>query len=204
MRNLRIALWALVAIAAVTVGWLTVERLGTAEKRARAVASLTSFGGPFEAVMASAGDPTPRPVTWDDWKGRPHAVFFGFTHCPEICPTTLYEAGQWLEALGPDGDDIDVYFVTVDPARDTPAYMADYLRAFDPRIKAVTGTQEQIAELVKAWRVTAEKVPLGDGEYNMNHTTTVFLMGADGELKSAINYNDRTEDAVAKLRRLLS
>ena len=204
MKTLRLVLWGLVALVALGVAWVAVDRFGTSERRAQAVGTIAAFGGPFEAVMASAGDPEPRRVTWDDWKGRPHVVFFGFTHCPEICPTTLYEMGQWLEAMGPAADDLDVYFVTVDPARDTPAYMADYLRAFDPRIKAVTGTEAQIADLVKAWRVTAEKVPLGDGEYNMNHTTTVFLMGADGTLRNALNHGEEQEDAVAKLKRLVS
>ena len=204
MRTLRYVLWSLVAVVAVFVGWQAVERFGTSAERAEAVASVSTFGGPFEAVLASAGDPVARPITWDDWKGRPHAVFFGFTHCPEICPTTLYEAGQWLEALGPDAEKLDVYFVTVDPARDTAEYMADYLRAFDPRIRAVTGTDEQIAAMVRDWRVVAEKVPLEDGDYTMNHTASVFLMGADGKLRNVINYNEKKEDAVAKLKRLVS
>ena len=82
--------------------------------------------------------------------------------------------------------------------------MADYLRAFDPRIRAVTGTDEQIATMVRDWRVVAEKVPLEDGDYTMNHTASVFLMGADGKLRNVINYNEKKEDAVAKLKRLVS
>ena len=204
MRKVRIVLWGLVAVVAVVVGWQAAGLLGSREERMEAVASVAGFGGPFEAVVASAGEPEPKPFTWEDMKGRPHAVFFGFTHCPEICPTTLYETGQWLEALGPEADELDVYFVTVDPERDTPAYMADYLRAFDPRIRAVTGTEEQIAELVRAWRVTAEKAPLEGGDYTMNHTASVFLMDADGKLRNVINYNEESADAVAKLKRLVS
>ena len=204
MKTIRIVLWSLVAVTAAVVGWQTVERFGTSEQRAQAVASVSTYGGAFEATLASAGDPEGKPITWDDWLGRPHAVFFGFTHCPEICPTTLYETGQWLEALGEDADKLDVYFVTVDPARDTAEYMADYLRAFDPRIKAVTGTEEQIADMVRLWRVVAEKVPLEDGDYTMNHTASVFLMGADGKLRNVINHNEKKDDAVAKLKRLVS
>ena len=122
-------------------------------------------------------------------------MFFGFTHCPDVCPTTLYEGTQWLTELGADGDKIDIYFVTVDPERDTVEVMSDYLSAFDGRIKGITGTPEQIAQMIKKWRVYAEKVP-ADDDYTMNHTATTFLMNGKGEFVRTIDWN---RDQIRKL-----
>lgn len=201
MKALRIGLWALVAVAALSLAWITTQGIIAPEERQRALGQAAGLGGPFTATLARA-DAAPRPVTQADLHGRPHAIFFGFTHCPDVCPTTLYEAGQWLEALGPDGDRIDVYFASVDPERDTAATMRDYLRPFDARIGALTGTPEEMDAMRKQWRVFAERVPLEDGGYNVNHTATVFLMDSDGEFFGTIGYGEDAKAAVAKLKRL--
>ena len=201
MKAIRIGLWALVAVAALGLAWVTTQDLLDPGARQQAVGQMAGLGGPFEATLAAAGA-EPRPITQDDLLGRPHAIFFGFTHCPDVCPTTLYEAGQWLERLGPDGDKVDVYFASVDPARDTPAIMADYLRPFDDRIRAITGTPEQMEAMRREWRVFAERVPLEGEGYNVNHTATTFLMDEDGRFFGTIGYGEDADAAVAKLKRL--
>ncbi|MGI9365120.1 MAG: SCO family protein [Rhizobiaceae bacterium] len=155
------------------------------------------IGGPFSAVRSDG-----TPITYADIVGRPHVMFFGFTHCPDVCPTTLYEASLWLEALGDDGDKVDVYFITVDPERDTADIMDSYLSSFGGRIKGITGTKEQMDQLLRNWRVYAEKVPTED-DYTMNHTATTYLMNSKGEFVGTIAYGEDKETAIKKLRKLV-
>ena len=201
MKTVRIVLWVLVAVAALGLAWVTTQGIIDPEGQQRAIGRAAGIGGPFTATLAAAGK-VPVSISEADLKGRPHAIFFGFTHCPDVCPTTLYEAGQWLEALGPDANKIDVYFASVDPTRDTAAVMADYLRPFDDRIRAITGTPEQMNAMRRQWRVIAEKVPLEGGEYNVNHTATTFLMDGRGQFFGTIDPAEGAEVAVAKLKRL--
>lgn len=144
-----------------------------------------------------------KPVTERDPEGKPYAMFFGFTHCPEVCPTTLWEASGWIGKLGPDADRFGFYFVTVDPERDTPEMLREYIAAFDPHITGLTGTPEQIEQIKSAYRVFARKVPLGDGEYSMDHTASVYLMHGDGSFAGTIAYQEDSETALAKLRKLI-
>ena len=201
MKAIRIGLWALVALAALGLAWITTQDLLDPEGRERMVGRAAALGGPFTATLAAA-DAEPRPITQADLQGRPHAIFFGFTHCPDVSPTTLYEAGQWLARLGPDAEKIDVYFASVDPARDTAEIMGDYLRPFDDRIRAITGTPEQMEAMRREWRVFAERVPLEGEGYNVNHTATTFLMDEDGRFFGTIGYGEDADAAVAKLKRL--
>ena len=136
-------------------------------------------------------------------KGNPHLVFFGFTHCPDVCPTTLYETTQWIQKLGPDGEKLRAWFVTVDPERDTPEVLSQYISAFDKRIEGVTGSPEQIADIVQKWRVFAQKQDTSDGDYTMNHTASTFLMKSDGTFFGTIAYQENTDTAVKKLQRLI-
>lgn len=197
MRNLRIALWGLVVLVAGILAWAT---FGGQDQNSPRLAS-AAYGGPFTAMLVDGE--TEKQISRADIMGRPHIMFFGFTHCPDVCPTTLYEASQWLAGLGTDGDDLDVYFVTVDPERDDAQTLRDYLRAFDPRIKAITGTEEQIAELVSGWNVYAKKAPLEDGDYNVDHTASTFLMRRDGTLQGTIAYQEQMDTALVKLKRLI-
>ena len=203
MRNLRIVLWIAVAALAGWLGYETINRTMMAGTNTPASFGVADIGGPFTAVSSDGNM-----ITQEDMKGRPHALFFGFTHCPDVCPTTLYEASQWLAKLGDKGDDVDVYFVTVDPLRDTPQLMADYISAFDPRIRGIAGSEAQIATMVSEWRVLAQKVPLegsteDDPDYTMNHTATTFLMNADGSFAGTIAYGEDSDVAIRKLERLV-
>jgi protein SCO1 len=155
-----------------------------------------AVGGPFHLE-----DQNGRPVTDQDMKGHPFLVFFGFTHCPDICPTTLFEISQLMRALGPDADRTGALFVTVDPERDTPAVMKDYLSNFDPHLRGLTGDQASINAAIKAYRVYARKVPLDNGDYTMDHTALVYLMDKDGHFVAPFSVNRTPEAEAAELRR---
>jgi len=162
------------------------------------VSGQVAIGGPFELV-----DQNGQKVTRESFVGRPTLVFFGFTHCPDICPTTLFEMSQLFEALGPDARKVTGLFVTVDPERDTPEVMKSYLGSFHPSIQALTGTPEQVAAVIKAYRAYAKKVPTQDGDYTMDHTAIVYLMGKDGTFIAPFNLKRPPADAETELRRYL-
>jgi protein SCO1 len=158
----------------------------------------SNVGGPFQLV-----DQNGRAVSDRDFKGEPFIVFFGFTNCPDICPTTLFEMSEVLKRLGPDADKTAALFVSVDPERDTPAKLKDYLSSFHPRIFGLTGTPEEIATIEKEYRVYAKKVPLKDGDYTMDHTAVVYLMDKDGRFVAPFNLKKSADEAAADLRRRL-
>jgi protein SCO1/2 len=148
------------------------------------------IGGPFQ--LQTTGGKT---LTDADLKGHPFLVYFGYTHCPDVCPTTLAQISDVLGKM-PDKP-IRALFVTVDPERDTPAMMADYVSSFDPRIVGLSGTPQEIAQVEKAYRVYARKAPTKDGDYSMDHSSIVYLMDARGGFVEAFNL-DRTPEASAK------
>ena len=154
-----------------------------------AAAYLTLAPGPRQAAASSVGGPfrltagDGRTVTDQDLRGAPFLVFFGFTHCPDICPTKLFELSEVFKALGDKAGRLKAYFITVDPERDTPAVMNQYVQSFDPRIVGLTGDPEAIASAVRQYRAFARKVPLKDGDYTMEHTALVYIM--DGSAASS-------------------
>ncbi len=157
------------------------------------------YGGPFTMV-----DGYGRTVTERDFKDRPLAIFFGFTRCADVCPTTLIEMADLMAALGADADRMTVLFVTVDPERDTIEILRDYAEAFDKRIVGLTGTMEQVAAMAKAWGVYFKKMPTTDGDYTMDHAAGVFLVTRKGNLKGTLDLHDRTPGVnLAKLRALV-
>jgi len=157
-----------------------------------------AIGGPFSLI-----DQDGRTVTEQDFKGKPFLVFFGFTHCPDICPTALFEISEIIKRLGPDGDRVRAVFITVDPERDTPAALKAYLSSFDPRITALTGDPASIAAVAKAYRAIHRKMPLDGGGYTMDHTAIVYLMGKDGRFFSPFSLKRTTDMAAAELRKYL-
>jgi len=156
------------------------------------------IGGPFVLASSKGGVVDSRTL-----KGKPYAVFFGFTHCPEVCPTTLNDMSNSLVALGDAAKDFRVFFITVDPARDTVETMKDYVSNFDPRIDALVPTEEQLKQLVSDFRVYYAKVPTSDGGYTMDHTATTFLFDRGGKLVGTLAYDEAEDARQAKLKRLL-
>jgi protein SCO1/2 len=162
------------------------------------IAIQSAVGGPFRLIDHNA-----RPVSDQDMKGRPFLVFFGFTHCPDVCPTTLFEVSEIMRSLGGDADRVRALFVTVDPERDTPEKLKDYLSSFDPHLIGVTGDAAAVTAMTKAYRVYAKKVPLDAGGYTMDHTAIIYLMDKDGRFVAPFNIKRRPEEAAADLRRYL-
>lgn len=164
-------------------------------------------------VMAQVGSPgaarriggafamtemTGRPVTEADLVGRPTALFFGFTHCPAACPVTLQTLTTVLGRMGPDADRLNVVFATLDPERDTPRAMRDYLGSFDPRIRGFVGTEAQVAAMARAYKVQYRRVPLDGGDYTMDHTAAVILLDARGRFAGTFTSDD--DEAVVRAR----
>ena len=150
----------------------------------RHVTAPAAIGGPFQLT-----DQAGQTVTDKSMQGRPSLIFFGFTHCPDVCPTTLFEISEVLKAMGKDADRVNAYYISVDPERDTQAAMKEYLSSFDPRLKGLTGNAEEIAKVLSEYRVYAKKVPLKDGDYTMDHTALIYLMDRDGKFVSPFNIN---------------
>ena len=203
-RILLVVLWSLVAAALlVVVGlWMwkstpaTPPRGGTGQS-----VEIANFGAPFSLVDHN-GDA----ITQAAIAGRPSLVFFGFTHCPEVCPTTLFDVNRWMDAADPDQDELQAFFVTVDPERDTPELMASYVTAFSERITGITGPVDDVLAMADAWKVFYEKQPYSDDPadgYNMNHTASVFLIDAQGSFRGTISYGAPDQLAVEKLQVLM-
>jgi protein SCO1/2 len=162
------------------------------------VAATAAIGGPFQ--LTDQGGQT---ITDKSLQGRPTLIFFGFTHCPDVCPTSLFEISEVLRALGPQADRVNAYFISVDPERDTPSAMKEYLSSFDPHLKGLTGDPEVMAKVISEYRVYAKKVPLKDGDYTMDHTALVYLMDRDGKFVSPFNLKRTPDEAAAELKRYL-
>ena len=137
-----------------------------------------------------------------DWLGEPLLVFFGFTYCPNICPTTLADITGWLELLGKDTRRINVAFITVDPERDTSEMIAAYIENFHPSIVGYTGSSQDIADAAAGFKVKHEKIVTGQ-TYTMDHTAGVFVYDVEGRFVSIIDFHEPRENAVPKIRRAL-
>lgn len=135
--------------------------------------------------------------------GNASMVFFGFTYCPDVCPTTLIDISGWLDALGAESSNINVAFITVDPDRDTVDLMADYVSNFHPSIQGWSGSIDQTRKAAESFRASYEKIFLDAGDYTMNHTASVFLFDAAGQFSGTIDYHEPREYAVPKIRRVL-
>ena len=198
MRNLRIGLWALVVVAAAGLGWISFSMMGARDKLASG-----PYGVPFQLVAQDG-----KPVTEKAFTGKPTALFFGFTHCPEVCPTTLFELDGWLKKVDPDGTKLQAYFISVDPERDTPEILGQYISNVTKRVIGISGPPDKVMEMVKGFRVYARKVPLDekkpDGDYTMDHTASVFLLDSAGDFTGTISYGENTETAQKKLQNLLT
>ncbi|MHA6299825.1 SCO family protein [Devosia sp. CAU 1758] len=175
LSHLRLVLWVAVALAAITATGLYVY---TTMTRSTQVAGL----GQGDYTLATSDGEV---FTHASLVGSPSMVFFGFTHCPEVCPTSLAEMASWYEALGDEAAGLKAFFVTVDPERDTAAIIADYVD-WTGHVTGVTGTPDEIDKAIKSWAVYAEKVPLEGGDYTMDHTASVFLVNTAANLKALL------------------
>ena len=202
LQSVRLILWGLVgavALGAVAlgIGWYRTEFSQTGGEIGTPVAEI---GGPFSLTNTKG-----EKVSDTDFAGKPRAIFFGFTYCPDVCPSTLVEIDGWLEALGPDGDKVVFIYVSVDPERDTVEQMKWFLSSFDKRIIGLTGTQAEVDPVLDAFRVYRKKVPLDDGkDYTMDHTASIYLLDGQGRFVGAITYQEDKETALKKLRRLIA
>lgn len=196
LRTVRLVLWSLVVVVVLGAAgsWSLRQLQGDTEHQT----GDALIGGPF-ALVDGGG----RAVTEADFDGKPFAIFFGFTYCPDVCPTSLFEMAEWIDVLGADADRMRFAFVTVDPERDTPDVMRAYVGSFSDRIVPLTGSRAQIDQVIDHYRVYARRVPLDDGDYTMDHSAFVYLMDASGRYRAHITYGEATDRAVGKLRELI-
>ena len=179
-------------------GWWQVDGPGAPERKARESKLPLPIGQMDFALTDHKGNR----VQATDWLGEPLLVFFGFTYCPDICPTTLADITGWLESLGDDTKHINVAFITVDPERDTAEAMAVYIENFHPAIAGYTGSSQDIADAAAGFKVKYERIVTGQ-TYTMNHTAGVFVYDAEGRFVSIIDFHESRENAVPKIRRAL-
>ncbi|WP_353645462.1 SCO family protein [Mesorhizobium sp. WSM2239] len=187
MRSILVGILVLMAAG---IGWLTFDWY-----RSQNVGE--PYGGPFTLVDQKGAE-----ITEAAFRGHPSAVFFGFTHCPEVCPTTLFELDGWLKKLGDEGKDIRAYFVTIDPERDRPEIMNAYVSNVSDRITGITGDPEKVAAMAKSFGIYARKVDLEGGDYTMDHTASILLLDGSGDFAGTIAYGESADAAIAKLKRL--
>jgi protein SCO1/2 len=190
-RKFLIGLYGFTAVAAIAAGWLYLD-MGTRQGGA------VTIGGPFSLVN---GDE--KRVSEADFKGKWLMVYFGYTYCPDACPTTLNSMAEMLARMGADADKIQPVFITVDPERDTPTVMKQYVEAFDPRIVGLTGSPEEIAAAEKVYRVYSKKV--GEGaNYLMDHTTVVYVMNPDYQFIGVVQADLPPAEMLEKMRKLMA
>jgi len=155
------------------------------------------LGAPFRLT-----DSNGNLVTQDNVRATPSAIFFGYTMCPDFCPTTLMNLTAWLDEMGEDGTKIKVWFFTVDPERDSPQIMHDYLANFAPHFTGITGEPDLVRETVKSFNIVAEKVEGRDGDYTYDHTAAVILLKKGGQVSAIIPYGESDEIALRRLKNL--
>ena len=198
MTRTRVLLWGLVAALLAIFVWLSLQATLSRQQLAG-----SAFGVPFQLVTQ-----TGEPITEKAFVGKPTALFFGFTHCPEICPTTVYELSGWLDKVDPKGTEIQAYFVTVDPERDTPEFLGTYLSNVTKRIIGISGDPAKVEAMAKGFKVYFKKVPTDpakpDGDYTMDHTASVFLLDREGKFVGTIAYEENSETAEQKLKNLIT
>ncbi|MDQ3145082.1 MAG: SCO family protein [Pseudomonadota bacterium] len=196
LARLRLLLWVLVAIALVGIVWLASRPLPTPGQTS-AEMPLATIGGPF-ALVASDGQPFSSPKL----AGKPYAIFFGFTHCPDVCPTTLARLAKLRHQLGQGDDAFAIVFVSVDPERDGPQEVGAYEGLFDTPVVGLTGSPAQIEQVKKEFGVYSATAPQEGGGYSVDHTATVFLMDKAGKFVATLAPEEGVSVALDKLRRV--
>ncbi len=182
------------------------------------------LAGPFAAAAPKSKQPAPAPLTklghgiddvalsndaghkvlWRDFAGNPRAVFFGFTNCPVVCPVTVWEMDSAMIELGASAGNLKIIFVTLDPARDTPAVLKNYFSGFKGRVVPLTGKDADIRRVANAFEVTSERVETGKGTYTLDHTAAVYLLDAKGQVVDTLAFGTPRDVTVARLKKLLA
>jgi protein SCO1/2 len=158
-----------------------------------------AFGGPFTLTA-----PDGATVTEKTLAGRPYAIFFGFTRCPDVCPTSLARMARLRKQLGPQAMKFNIVFVSVDPGHDKPADLGNYVALFGTPIIGLTGTDAQLEQIKKGYGVYSAKVPQPGGDYTIDHTVAIYLMTAKGEFSGTIDFQESDATALEKLKRLIA
>ena len=158
----------------------------------------SAFGGPFVLTAPDGSRVTDKTLA-----GKPYAIFFGFTRCPDVCPTSLARMARLRKQLGPDGAKFNIVFVSVDPGHDKPADIGNYVALFGTPIIGLTGTEAQLAQIKKGYGVYSAKVPQPGGDYTIDHTAAIYLMTARGAFSGTIDTHEPDATALAKLKRLI-
>jgi len=187
---MRIILAGILVVMTAAVGWITFDWYRT-QHMAR------TFGDPF-TLVDHRGDV----ITEAAFRGQPSAVFFGFTHCPDVCPTTLFEMDGWLTELGPEGENIRAYFVSVDPERDPPEVLGRYIENVTDKVTGITGEPDKVAAMARSFGIFVRKVDLEGGDYTVDHTASILMIDSTGDFAGTIAYGENPDNALAKLRRL--
>ena len=159
----------------------------------------SAIGGPFRLV-----DQNGKTVTDGDLKGKWSLVYFGYTHCPDACPTALNDISIALDGLGPKRDAVRPVFITVDPERDTAEVLKAYVTSFDAPIMALTGTPEEIAQAAKEYRVYYAKHREAGGDYSMDHSSVIYVMDPEGRFTASFTHENTPEDIAERLKKLLA
>ena len=192
----------LVAACALTVSLAACDKLPGKQKESFQNTDVTGLD---YAKGFTLTDHTGKPRTLADFKGKAVVVFFGYTQCPDVCPTTMAEMATVMQKLGPLADQVQVLFVTLDPERDTQELLANYVPAFDKRFLGLRGTPEQTAKTAKEFKVFYSKVPGTDpGSYTIDHTAGSYVFDRDGRLRLFIRHGQGPDPIVHDLRQLLS
>jgi len=196
-RMLAVVRWASwLAVAIIGVGTLAFSFWQPAGNSSSVQAA--EIGGPF-ALTAPDGTT----VTDKTLAGKPFAIFFGFTRCPDVCPTSLSRMARLRKELGPDGMAFNIVFVSVDPEHDKPGNLGSFVELFGTPIIGLTGTEPQLAQIKQGYKVFSAKVPQPGGDYTIDHTAAIYLMSATGEFAGTIGYQESDAEALEKLKRLI-
>lgn len=198
MKIIRYVAWALCGAAGILLGVVAFQAIEQSTDTGRKIGEAGRFGAPFTLVRQDGAA-----VTDALFRERPSLVYFGFTFCPDVCPTTLNDMVVWADELGPDADRVNFVFVTVDPERDTPDAMKNYIDAFSNRIVGITGEAEAVRAMVRSYKVYFSRVPLDGGGYTMDHTAAVYMLDSGGDFAGTIAYGAAPEEALEKIRKLL-
>ena len=199
MKHIRYVVWALVAVAAIWLGLLLLgqSRSAPAEQAVDTSPAESSFGGPFTLVGANG-----QPFSSNQLAGKPYVLYFGYTRCPDTCPTTLNRLVHLRRQVGLGDDSFKIVFITVDPQRDGPKEVGSYQKAFGAPIIGLTGSPTQIDQVKKEYGIFSQKVPEGGGDYSVDHTATVLLFDRSGKFAGTIAPDEPDSAALGKLKNL--